>query len=140
MRLFSSDEGQIDVKPLARKLRALCLRYEFTCLWSDILDVYPAGHKWWWLAHNKEVPVGYLLRLIELNMIKQRKQDAAEDDALEKRFLALFTGREYLPGHRISELMPDMDFEVWKALKDRLLAEGKIKVDPVHHNSYLLAA
>jgi hypothetical protein len=140
VRLFGSDEGQIDVKPLAKKLRNLCIRYEFSCLWSDILRVIPVGHKWWWQAGRKDVPVGYLLRLIELDMIKEAKGREAEDAELEARFLGLFTGREWLPGHRISEQMPDMDFEVWKALKDRLLAEGKIVVDPAHHNSYLLAA
>ncbi len=136
VRLFGVDDGQVDIKPLAKMLRNLGVRYGYSCLWSDILSVYPVGHKIWWQAGNKAVPVGYLLRLIELEMAKQNKEEEAQDDDLEARFLDLFTGREYLSGHRITELMPDMDFEVWKALKDRLLAEGKIVQNCSPPNSY----
>jgi predicted transcriptional regulator len=136
VRLFSEDDGQIDVPVLARKLRNLCIRYEFHCLWSDILRLVPVDDKWWWQASNKEVPAGYLLRLIELDMIRMNKEKKA--DELEDRLLELFNGREYLPGHRISELMPDVDPELTMMLSNRLLEEGVIKKHPTKINCFVL--
>jgi hypothetical protein len=83
LRLFSVDDGQIDVKTLARKLRTLCIQYEVACKWSDILRVFPSDDKIWWQAGRKEVPAGYLLTLIELDMIELNKERAAEDDGPE---------------------------------------------------------
>jgi len=136
VRLFSEDDGQIDVPVLARKLRNLCIRYEFHCLWSDILRLVPVDDKWWWQAGNKEVPAGYLLRLIELDMIRMNKEK--KTDELEDRLLELFNGREYLPGHRISELMPDVDPELTMMLSNRLLEEGVIKKHPTKINCFVL--
>ena len=141
VRLFSEDDGQIDVPVLARKLRGLCIRYEFACLWSDILRAIPVGHTWWWQAGQKEVPVGYLLRLIELDMIQQQKEREADDDGLEARFLALFEGVAYVSGTRIaSTLLPDVAADVMFALTNRLLAEGRIVKISSPPNSYKLAS
>ena len=140
VRLFGVDDGQIDVKPLAKTLRSLCVQYGFTCLWSDILQAIPATHKWWSVAARKDNPVGYFRFLLEKDMIQQDKENAAGDTELEDRFLELFVGRRYLPGHRISELMPDVDFEVSMALIKRLLDEGRIVKISSPPNSYKLAS
>jgi hypothetical protein len=54
-------------------------------------------------------------------------------------FLELFTGREYLPGWKINDLMPGVDPEVSMALIKRLLEEGGIVKNPSCLNSYKLA-
>ena len=85
----------------------------------------------WSRVSRKDNPVGYFQFLVNKELAQESKEIDAMDDGLEDRFLALFDGRDWLPADKISGLMPDMDFETRKALKDRLLAEGKIKHDPV---------
>jgi hypothetical protein len=132
------DEGQINIKVLAKMFRNLVIRYDYTNLMvSDVIDIWDAGSIWGRLT-GKHNPVGYLLNEIEREMIKQNKENAADDTELESRFPDLFAGREYLPGYRISELMPDVDLEVSMALIKRLLDEGRIVKNYSSPNSYEL--
>jgi hypothetical protein len=79
VRLYGVDDGQIDIKPPAKLLRNLCLRYGYTAKWSDVLRVFPPDDKVWRLSRRKDSPVGYLLRLLELDMIRANKENEADD-------------------------------------------------------------
>lgn len=140
VRLGVDEDDGINIKVLAGKLRDLCVLYDYHMLMSDIINSYEVDDRVWWKCSRKAVPVGYFLNEIEREMIQSNKNYAAEDKELEDRFLELFTGRDYLPGHRISELMPDVDFEVSMALIKRLLDEPRIVKISSPPNSYKLAS
>ncbi len=134
---LSVDEGTIEVKVLARMFRALCVRYGFTCMMSDVLDAFPTGR--WVRVSRKDNPVGYLLNEIEREFIKQNDEADANDPELEERFLKLFDGVECVAGYNIGPRMPDVDSEIIMALTKRLLEEGRIVKDYSRPNSYKLA-